>query len=105
MLVADRVVISRGYLAKDIAEDTHEWCTSGKNTEEFHDKHMSQEFVNSRVIATVLLSWNHVEPLKNQDGKTIGTKLQWILHTNPNGNIPNMILNSMTGKSSVQALR
>eukprot|EP00352_Strombidinopsis_acuminata_P002814 CAMPEP_0176399584 /NCGR_PEP_ID=MMETSP0126-20121128/46878_1 /TAXON_ID=141414 ORGANISM="Strombidinopsis acuminatum, Strain SPMC142" /NCGR_SAMPLE_ID=MMETSP0126 /ASSEMBLY_ACC=CAM_ASM_000229 /LENGTH=74 /DNA_ID=CAMNT_0017775255 /DNA_START=409 /DNA_END=636 /DNA_ORIENTATION=- len=74
-MVSDRVVLACGYLCLDIAEDTHEWITSAQETETFAEKYLTPEFVGKRVIATILITFYHVEPLKDSEGKTIGTKV------------------------------
>eukprot|EP00352_Strombidinopsis_acuminata_P005860 CAMPEP_0176371092 /NCGR_PEP_ID=MMETSP0126-20121128/24460_1 /TAXON_ID=141414 ORGANISM="Strombidinopsis acuminatum, Strain SPMC142" /NCGR_SAMPLE_ID=MMETSP0126 /ASSEMBLY_ACC=CAM_ASM_000229 /LENGTH=75 /DNA_ID=CAMNT_0017730419 /DNA_START=468 /DNA_END=695 /DNA_ORIENTATION=+ len=66
---------------------------------------MTKEFLGKRVAAFVHVSMFHVEPLKDAEGNTIGCKIRQVNHSNPGGSIPNMVLNAMTGKQTVQALK
>ena len=97
-MMSNRSVISAIYHIPDASDtESYTMIVSSLGNEKLEQKFVDSGLLEGDVIAMTFAYW-HVEPVKDADGKTVGTKITLVAKMKPNGWIPNMALSTIQTK-------
>ena len=92
-LVSNRSIMAQTYNVKS-AEGEHTFILSSVDSAAFNEKHKA--LIGKNVIGTLEVNFWHFKPMA--DGK--GTHATHVSSSNPNGSIPNMLVNKMAQRQA-----